>query len=142
MTRNHRFMGGMVGTGLGALLAPPLIYLLASPIAGADTTDATSTGGDITQYTLGPDTLSINDATGAFDNYITTSGFDLDIGAPGAHSFEVLFTDPSVFQLGIDDVNGSVSYIDITNPADFLPPDPCFAELGGVAADALGGMSF
>jgi hypothetical protein len=136
-------MGGLVGMGFGALLAPPLICLLASPIASADTTDVTGTGGDITYYTFGPDTLSINDATGAFDNYIATSSFDLDIGAPGSDSFEVLLTDPSVFQLGFDAGDGSVSYIDITNSADFLPPDPCFAELGGaVGADALGGLSF
>lgn len=36
-------MGGIVGMGLGALLAPPLIALLASPVASADP-DVTTLG--------------------------------------------------------------------------------------------------
>ena len=132
-----------VGLGIGALLAPPLICLLVSPLANADAPDVASTGGDIATYTFGPDTLSINTTTGEFDNYVATPSYDLDAGTLGSNSYEVLLTDPGVFQLGIDDVAGKVSLIDIFNPAHFLPPDPCLPEIGGaVGADALGGLSF
>jgi hypothetical protein len=137
---NRRWVGG-VGMAVGALLAPPLICLVASPFANADTPDVAAPGGDIATYTFGPDTLSINTTTGAFDNYIATSSYDLDVGAPASNSYEVLLTDPGAFQFGIDDVAGKISYIDIFNPANFLPPDPCLAELGGgVSTDAAGGL--
>jgi hypothetical protein len=136
MNDNQRRLSGIVGVGLGALLAPPLISLLASPLASADPTD-----GDI--ITLGPypfdgytDTLSINDTTFGLDNYLTGSvdgsGFDLDtfIGPSGSHSFDVLLTDPGVFQLGVDDVGGSISYVDNFLGIDFIPTDPGLALLG------------
>jgi hypothetical protein len=124
MINNHRRISGMVGLALGVLLAPPLIALLASPLASADPTDAAvGTAGQI--ITFGPypfdgytDTLSINDATFALDNYLTGSGFDLDLySAPGSDSYEVLLTDPGVVQLGVDDVGGTFSFID-----NFPPP--------------------
>jgi hypothetical protein len=126
---------------LGALLAPPLISLLASPLASADPTpDVTGTGEVVT---LGPypidgyeETLAYNSSTYAFDNYLTGtydgSAFDLDtfIGPSGSHSFDVLLTDPGVFQLGVDDVDGSISYVDNFLGIDFIPTDPGLALLG------------
>lgn len=150
MSNNHRRMGGIVGTAVGALLAPPLICLLASPLASADP-------GDSDIVTLGPytvdgytDTLSINDTTFALDNYLTgsvgSSAFDLDAysGAPGSDTYEVLLTDPSLFQLGFDDADGTITPIFSFTPADFINPDIGLVDLGGaggaVGADALAGL--
>jgi hypothetical protein len=113
-------------------------------LEGESSNDASSAdviGGDIVTYTLGPDTLSINTATDGFDSYIATSKFDLDVGAPQSDIHEILFTDPGVIQLGVDDDAGQLSYIFSLNPAEFAPPDPCITELGGaVSTDALGGL--
>jgi hypothetical protein len=70
------------------------------------------------------------------DNYLTGTfdgtGFDLDtyFGPSGSDSFEVLLTDPGVLQLGIDDVDGSISYVDNFFGIDFIPTDPGLALLG------------
>lgn len=125
-------MGGIVGMAAGALSAP-LISLLASPLASADP--------DVT--TLGPygidgydETLSFNDTTYAVDNYLTGTydgiGFDLDtyFGPSGSDSFEVVLTDPGVLQLGVDDVDGSITYVDNFLGIDFIPTDPGLALLG------------
>ena len=136
MINNHRRISGMAGLALGALLAPPLISLLASPLASADPTDA-AVGAAGQVITLGPypfdgytDMLGFNDSTFAFDNYLTGtfdgSAFDLDtyFGPTGSDSFDVLLTDPGVFQLGVDDVGGSISYVDNFLGIDFIPTDP------------------
>jgi hypothetical protein len=140
MTNNHRRVAGVVATAAGALLTAPLISLLASPVASADGADLVVINPDVTTY--GPytidgftDTFSLNTSTDAFDNYLTTTNYDLDIfsGAPGSNSFELLFTDPGVFQVGIDDIGGTYSFIDNFPPTDFLPTDPGLADLGGIA---------
>jgi hypothetical protein len=133
MNNNHRRLTGIAGIGFGVLLAPMLISLLTSPLAGAD--------GEV--ITFGPypydgytDMFSINDSTYAFDNYLTGtldgSAFDLDtyFGPTGSDSFEVLLTDPGVFQVGADDVGGSISYVDNFLGIDFIPTDPGLALLG------------
>ncbi|HME14556.1 MAG TPA: hypothetical protein VKG83_03795 [Mycobacterium sp.] len=144
MNNIHRRLSGMVGISFGVLLAPPLISLLISPLAGADpTTDLTGATGQV--VTLGPypfdgytEMLGFNDGTFAFDNYLTGtldgSAFDLDtyFGPSGSGAFEVLLTDPGVFQLGVDDVGGSVSYIDNFFGIDFIPTDPGVDLLGGL----------
>jgi hypothetical protein len=141
MNHNHRRMSGIAGLAFGGLLAPALIALLTSPLAGADpTTDVTGTGDVVT---LGPypidgytETLSYNDASYAFDNYLTGTydgtGFDLDtfFGPSGSDSFEVLLTDPGILQVGVDDVDGSISYIDNFLGIDFIPTDAGLALLG------------
>jgi hypothetical protein len=132
MKQNHRRVSGMVVRAAGALLAPPLIALLASPVAGADP-DVTTLGPyDIDGY---GETLSYDEA-GAVDSYLTGTydgtGFDLDayFDPSGSDSFDVLLTDPGVFQFGVDDVDGSISYIDNFLGVDFLPADPGLALLG------------
>jgi hypothetical protein len=85
--------------------------------------------------TLGPlavdgytDTLSL-DAGAAFDNYLVGSfdstTFDLDVysGVPGSDTSEILFTVPSLFQVGIDDVGGVITPIDSFAPVDAFAPD-------------------
>jgi hypothetical protein len=133
MNNNQRRLSGIVGVGLGALLAPPLIALVGSPIASADP-DVTTLGPyDIDGY---EETFGYNDTTLAVDNYLTGtydgSAFDLDtyFGPSGSDSFEVLLTDPGVLQLGVDDVDGSISYIDNFLGIDFIPTDPGLALLG------------
>lgn len=145
MTSNHRRRGGIVGMAFGALLAPPLISLLASPLASADTTDVTGTSGDITTYTFGTvpdtDTLSFNDTTFAFDNFHAMTSYDVDFYSDGlgSHTHEVLLTDPGVFQLGVDDIDGVRTFIDSFTPADFINSDIGLADLGGgVSADLAG----
>jgi hypothetical protein len=151
MNSNHRRLSGTASMAFCALLAPPLISLLTSPLASADpTTDVTGTG---EMVTLGPypfdgytDTFAFNDSTYAFDNYLTGtydgSAFDLDtfLGPSGSGSFEVLLTDPGIFQLGIDDVNGSISYIDNFFGIDFIGTDPGLGDLGAVTADIAGAL--
>ncbi|MBV8862534.1 MAG: hypothetical protein JO259_11815 [Mycobacterium sp.] len=124
---------GIVGIAVGALLAPSLITLLASPLAFADP-DVTTLGPyDIDGY---DETLSFNDTTYAVDSYLTGTydgtGFDLDtyLGPSGSDSFELLLTDPGLLQLGIDDVDGSISYVDNFLGIDFIPTDPGLALLG------------
>jgi hypothetical protein len=133
MNNNQRRLCGIVGIAAGALLAPPLIALVGSPIASADP-DVTTLGPyDIDGY---EETFGYNDTTLAVDNYLTGtydgSAFDLDtyFGPSGSDSFEVLLTDPGVLQLGVDDVDGSISYIDNFLGIDFIPTDPGLALLG------------
>jgi hypothetical protein len=141
MDKNDRGLGGAAVMAFCALFAPPLISLMVSPLASADTTTDAASADQI--VTLGPtsfdgftDTFAFNDSTFAFDNYLigTVDGsvFNLDtfFGAPGSNSFEVLLTDPGVFQLGAVDVDGSVRIIDNFVGVDFLPPDPGLALLG------------
>lgn len=145
MSTNHRRMVGIAGMAVGAMLAPPLIALLASPVANADPSDASSVGsGDVTSYTLGDDTFSINTSTDGFDNYFAAPTYDLDFfsgGSPETTGF--LLTDPGVFQLGYDVVGGTVVPIDDFTPADFINPDIGLIEIGGggaVGADAVAGL--
>ena len=124
MNSNHCRMVGVVGMAAGALLAPPLIALLASPLASADPADI---------LTIGPftasgltETLSINDVTFGLDNYLVsaTPALDLDLWyGPGTDNFGLIVTDPGVFQLGYDDIGGTTSFIDAFIPADFINPD-------------------
>ena len=140
MSNNHRRMVGVVGMAAGALLAPPLIALLASPLASADTTDAVVTNPDI--LTLGPitaggftDTLSLNDVTFGVDNYLVSSTpvIDLDLWyGPGTDNFGLIVTDPGVFQIGYDDIGGTVNFIDAFTPADFINPDFGLSVIGGL----------
>jgi hypothetical protein len=75
------------------------------------------------------DTLSVNTDTFALDNFLTgsydSSPFDLDIysGAPGSDTSELLFTVPSLFQFGVDDVAGALTPLYSFDPADFISPD-------------------
>jgi hypothetical protein len=133
MSNRHRHVGRIVGVAAGALLVAPLIALLIMPMAGADP-DVTTLGPyDIDGY---GETLAYNGTTDAVDNYLTGTydgiGFDLDtyFGPSGSDSFEVLLTDPGVLQLGIDDVGGSISYVDNFFGIDFIPTDPGLALLG------------
>lgn len=133
MSNNHRRTVGTIGMAAAGLLAPPLIALLASPVASADPSganvvipDPISTYGPYTfdGYT---ETFSLNATTGDFDNYLTGAlgGFnlDLDIYSPAANTYDVLLTDPGLFQFGVDDVGGVLSYTDSFVPADFVTPD-------------------
>jgi hypothetical protein len=104
-----------------------------SPDAGLVTLGgAPSTEGIVT---IGPfaidgstDTLSL-DSAGAFDNYLVGSlgslTYDLDIfsGGPGSDTSEILFTVPSLFQVGLDDVGGVITPIDSFAPFDVINPD-------------------
>jgi hypothetical protein len=149
MSNNHRRMVGVVGMAAGALLAPALIGLLASPLACADTPDVTGTGGDI--ITLGPytvdgftDTLSLNDSTFGLDNYLVSSTpIDLDLFYGGDPNYGLIVTDPGVFQIGFDDIGGTTHLIDSFNPADFISSDFGLSEIGGggvVGADAVAAL--
>jgi hypothetical protein len=86
--------------------------------------------------TIGPftldgyaDTLSIDSNTFALDNFVTGTSnslpFDLDLvaGAPGSDSSEFLLTVPSLFQVGLDDVAGTITPLFSFDPADFISPD-------------------
>jgi hypothetical protein len=135
MSDNHRRMG----LALGALLVPPLLSLLAGPLANAD--------GDVTTY--GPytfdgasDTLNVNYIAFGLDNVLTSDGLDLDTYYSAlTNDYGVFLTDPGVFQVGIDDVGGTIGYID-----SFTPPfdvDPGLADISSVAvlgSDGLAGL--
>jgi hypothetical protein len=87
------------------------------------------TSGNITTYTLGPDTLSINASTDAFDNYFATPNFDLDfsyIGAPDNY-FGIFLTDPGVSKLAI--ANSAVLRAQSTS---LLPPTSSLPTLASV----------
>src|SRR3984957_2783537 len=124
-----------------------------SPDAGLVTLGgAPSTEGIVT---IGPlaidgstDTLSL-DAAGAFDNYLVGSlgsaTFDLDIfsGGPGSDTSEILFTVPSLFQVGIDDVDGVITPLSSFGPFDAISPDIGLVDVSTAvagAADFLGGL--
>src|ERR1700743_2748175 len=85
--------------------------------------------------TIGPfaidgstDTLS-PDAAGAFDNSLVgtfdSTTFDLDIfsGGPGSDTSEILFTIPSLLQVGFNDVGGVITPIDSFAPVAAFAPD-------------------
>jgi len=84
------------------------------------------------------DTLSINPANFAIDNFLTgtSSGlpFDLDFatGAPGSDSAEFLLTVPLLFQGGFTDIAGAITPIFSMNYADFLNPDIGLSFIGGI----------
>ena len=137
MSRNHRRMGGMA---IGALLGPPLISLLASPLASADpTTDAAGGGGDITTYHLGPDdTLSINTTTHGFNNYFDGSHLNVDIsndgpgsGTLGVPNYLDIVTDPNHFQLVKGAEDGALIHDFDTHPGTFINPDQGLIDIGG-----------
>jgi hypothetical protein len=124
-----------------------------SPDAGLVTLGgAPSTEGIVT---IGPfaidgstDTLSL-DSAGAFDNYLVGSldstTFDLDIfsGGPGSNTSEILFTVPSLFQVGIDDVDGVITPISSFAPFDAINPDVGLVDLStsvAGASDFLSGL--
>ncbi len=135
MSNRHRRTMGMVGLAAGALLSASLISLLASPPASADPDITTLGPYDIDGY---DETLSYTTSPLAFDSYVTGTydgtGYDLDgyFGPSGSDSFEVVLTDPGVFQLGVDDVDGSISYIDNFLGIDFVNPDIGLLDLAGL----------
>jgi hypothetical protein len=141
MSNNRRRMVGIIGMAAAGLLTPPLIALLASPLASADTTDVVVLPDPVTSY--GPytfdgytDTFSLNTSTDAFDNYLTGafdgSNFDLDFYSPATGDYDVLLTDPGLFQFGVDDTAGVFSYTDSFIPADFVDPDIGLSAIGGL----------
>jgi hypothetical protein len=141
MSSRHR-MRGTVGMAFGALLAPPLISLLASPLASADPVSAAAVGtGDVT-YTFGPDTLTIDPATGGFDNFVEVSNFSFDVSMPVDGTFGVVATGSGgadhnqPFQVGVQDTDGVLSHEFTTNPVDFINPDWGLGELQGVSTDS------
>jgi hypothetical protein len=81
------------------------------------------------------DTLSVNSDTFALDNFVTGTSnslpFDLDLfaGAPGSDSSEFVLTVPSLFQVGLDDVAGTITPLFSLDPADFISPDIGLAAL-------------
>lgn len=83
------------------------------------------------------DIFSINTGTLAIDNYVNgiSNGlpFDFDVysGAPDSASFEAVFTIPSLFQAGIEDLGGVITPLFSINPADFVAPDLGLSLLGG-----------
>jgi hypothetical protein len=115
-----------------------------SPDIGlVDLGGAGSTGEGI--VTIGPftldgytDTFSYDTDTSAFDNYVVGSlnslSYDLDVysGAPGSDTSELLFTVPSLFQFGIDDVDGVITPLYSFDPADFISPDIGLIDLGSI----------
>ena len=84
------------------------------------------------------DIFSINTSTLTIDNYVTATydalPFDLDFysGAPDAASYDAVFTIPSLFQVGFEDVAGAITPLLSINPADFVSPDLGLALIGGV----------
>jgi hypothetical protein len=134
MITSHR----MVGIALGALLATPLISLIGSPLASADPVTAAAVGpGDLT-YTFGPDTLTIDPATGGFDNFIQLSNFDFDVSMPVDGTFGAVATGTNThqpFQVGVQDTDGVLSHEFTTNTALFINPDWGLGELPGTSTD-------
>ena len=107
-------LGGAVGTGEGVVTVGPF------------TLDG---------YT---DTFSYDTDTSGLDNYLTGSlnslSYDLDVysAGPGSDTSEALFTVPSLFQFGIDDVDGTITPLYSFDPADFLSPDIGLIDLGSI----------
>jgi hypothetical protein len=132
-------MGAIAGMSVGALVAPPLIALSMGPVANADPSDVTSYGPySIDGYT---ETFSINSSTDAVDNLLGYQGYDLDLYYLSPDNYGIVVTDGSIAQLGVDDVGGTIGYID-----SFTPPfdvDPGLAEIGSggvVGADAIAAL--
>jgi hypothetical protein len=140
MSRNYRRMGATVGMAVGALLAPPLLALSAGPVANADPSDVVTYGPfSFDGYT---DTFSINTTTDAVDNLTAYQTYDIDLYyGPGTDNYGIIVTEPGVFQLGVDDIGGSVGLVD-----SFTPPfdvDPGLADIGGggaVGVDSLAAL--
>jgi hypothetical protein len=82
------------------------------------------------------DTLSINSANFAIDNYLTGVSnalpFDVDffIGAPGSDTSEFLVTVPLLFQAGLDDVDGALT--PIFSLGQVLDPDIGLTAIAGL----------
>lgn len=80
------------------------------------------------------DTLSINSANFAIDNYLTGVSnalpFDLDFftGAPGSDTSEFVLTVPALFQVGLDDVAGAIT--PIFSLGTVLDPDIGLSTIG------------
>jgi hypothetical protein len=142
MRNSQRRTAGIVGTALGALLASPVIALLATPVASADSDDLATIG----PYTVDgyTDTFTYDPDTSAFDNFLTGSfdsyPIDLDIysGASGSGDSEVLVTIPLLFQGGYEDVDGTITPISSVDAADFVSPDVGLVDLGGAVAPGEG----
>ncbi|BBX46845.1 hypothetical protein GCM10009641_40020 [Mycobacterium cookii] len=111
-----------------------------SPDIGLGHLGGTPAPGDIVSlgpFTIGgyADTFSINSGTFAIDNFVTGTSnslpfaLDLFAGAPGSGSSELLLTVPLLFQVGLDDVGGTLTPIFSLNPADFITPDIGLAGL-------------
>jgi hypothetical protein len=133
MARNHRRVGVMAA---GALLAAPLIALLASPLASADPADpAVVVGGDVTTTTTTlfgfTEAFSSNSDTGGADSLLSLGSDDLDIFDNPPDTYGFLFTDGNVAQFGIEVVDGDLQFIDNVPPTTFLFDDPGFDFIGG-----------
>jgi hypothetical protein len=82
------------------------------------------------------DTLSINSANFAIDNYLTGVSnalpFDVDFftGAPGSDTSEFLVTVPLLFQVGLDDVDGALT--PIFSLGSVLDPDIGLSAIAGL----------
>jgi hypothetical protein len=82
------------------------------------------------------DTLSINSANFAVDNFLTgttnTLPFDVDFftGAPGSDTSEFLVTVPLLFQAGLDDVDGALT--PIFSLGSVLDPDAGLTAIAGL----------
>lgn len=141
MGRNNR----RAALAVGALIASPVLALLAASVASAD--DLSSIGPiAIGGYT---EALTYDTATGGFDNYLVGSydgyPYDLDVyfDPSGAGNSEALITIPFLFQGGFTDVAGTITPIaSVLNPADFVNPDIGLIDLGGTPDPALGVVSF
>jgi hypothetical protein len=141
--KTNRLVTGAVGTAVGALLAPPLIALLGTPLASADPVDDLAYVGPISIGGF-TETFTYNTSTYAFDSLLAGSSnlvpFDLDIsaGTPGSGDFAVLFTIPLVYQGGFEDIDGTFTPISSFDAANFLSPDNGLIELGGIPPATLG----
>jgi hypothetical protein len=84
------------------------------------------------------DVFSINTSTLAVDNYLTGTydavpfDFDFYSGAPDAATYEAVFTVPSLFQVGFDDIGGAITPLFSFNPGDFVAPDIGLHLIGGI----------
>lgn len=83
------------------------------------------------------DTVSL-DAAAAFDSYLVGSlgslTYDLDIysAGPGSDTSEIVFTIPSLLQVGIDDVDGVITPLSSFTPVDAINPDIGLIDLAGL----------
>lgn len=82
------------------------------------------------------DTVSINAASFAIDNYVTgvsnSLPFDVDFftGAPGSDTSEFLLTVPLLFQVGLDDAGGAIT--PIFELGSVLDPDLGLSAIAGL----------